>query len=103
MKKVELPKWLTEAFYGCEKVEKNVLFFYYYYYFILKTLHLSSKRVKRMESPEPICQKSKFFHRRYCSKLGGTFSVKDELSPHKTLLARPLLLLGGAGGRKVAY
>ena len=30
-------------------------------------------------------------------KLGETFSVKDELSPHKTLLASSLLLRGGAG------
>ena len=40
------------------KSRKNVLFFYYYS--ILKTLHLRSKKVKRMQSPEPICQKSTF-------------------------------------------
>lgn len=41
-----------------------------------------------------------FVNRRYL-KVGGTFSVKDELSPHKALLASPLLLLGGAGDEKL--
>ena len=35
-----------------------LLLLLFIYYFILKTLHLSSKKVKRMQSPEPICQRS---------------------------------------------
>lgn len=76
--------------------------FFFNYYFLLKASHLSSKKVKTVQALSQYVKRVQFVYRRYL-KLGGTFSVKDELSPHKTLLASPLLLLGGARGRKVAY
>ena len=53
-----------------------------------------------MQSLSQYVKGVQFVHRRY-SKLGGTFSVKDEVSPHKTLLVSSLLLRGGEGDEKL--